>query len=95
LSGGGGGYPAGRISKQDLKDRIKCLEKEANERDEKAVLTFTKKELQEFIKKEISLNLIVEVNEGDSYQYGGGYKGYKEIKVSYDGEEVYTSSSWE
>jgi len=80
-----------KISKKDLIGKVSELEKEL----ENQKLTFTKKELQEFIKKEVLENLIVEVKEGDSYQYGGGYKPYKEIGVFWGDEQVYTSTSFE
>ena len=80
-----------KTSKKDLVEKVAKLEEELD----KQKLTFTKKELQEFIKKEVIDNLIVEVKEGDSYQYGGGYKAYKEIGVFWGNEQVYTSTSFE
>jgi len=55
-----------------MKDLVEKAAKKKEELDNQK-LTFTKKELQDFIKKEVVDNLIVEVKEGDSYQYGGGY----------------------
>jgi len=80
-----------KTSKQDLLDKVSELEKEL----ENQKLTFTKKELQEFIKKEVVDNLIVEVKEGESYQYSGGYKAHKEIGVFWGDEQVYTSTTFE
>jgi len=82
-------------SKQDLRDEIKKLKTESVKRDENQKLLFTKKELQDFIKKEIEENLIVEVKEHDSYQYGGGYKTSKSIGVFWGDTSVYESTSFE
>jgi len=80
-----------KTSKKDLAEKVAKLEEELDNQK----LTFTKKELQDFIKKEVVDNLIVEVKEGESYQYGGGYKSYKEIGVFWGDEPVYTSMSFE
>jgi len=78
-------------TKQDLKDKIKKLEQELDNQK----ISFTKKELQEFIKKEVIDNLVVEVKEGESYQYGGGYKPHKTVGVFWGEEQVYESTSFE
>ena len=82
-------------TKQELRDKVSKLKKEVKEKEDNAILSFTKTELKEFIKKEILANLIVEVKEGDSYQYGGGYKATKTVGVFWGDEQVYESTSFE
>ena len=82
-------------TKKDLRDEITKLKKEGKEKDEKAILSFTKTELKDFIKKEVLGNLTVEVKEGEIYQYGGGYKPHKVIGVFWGDEQVYESISFE
>jgi len=79
-------------SKPVLRDRIKELEKEI---EDNTKLIFTKKELQEFIKKEVEANLRVEIKESDSYQYGGGYKSSKSIETSWGESDIYESGSFD
>lgn len=80
-----------KTSKQDLIDKVSELEKELGNQK----ISFTKKELQEFIKKEVIDNIKVEVREDESYQYGGGYKPYKEIGVFWGDDLIHTSTSFE
>jgi len=82
-------------TKQDLRNEIKKLKEEAKNKEDQTLLIFTKKELQEFIKKEVQDNLVVEVNAGESYKYGGGYQAYKTINVFWNGVEVSESTSFE
>lgn len=82
-------------SKDDLRKQIETLKKESIKNEENTKLIFTKKELQDFIKEEIINNLVVEVKEGESYQYGGGYKDNKTIGVFWGDLKVYESTSFE
>ena len=49
---------------------------------------------REEIIKLIKENLTIEINEHDSYQYGGGYKKEISVKLFFDGEEISESCSF-
>ena len=78
-----------------MRKQIKQLQENSATDLENSKILLTKKELQEFIKKEIKDNLSVEIKEGESYQYGGGYKNHKTVKVNWGDLEVYESCSFE
>jgi len=82
-------------SKKELEDKIKNLEKDLEKEKEDQKIIFTRTELQEFIAEAVKENLIVEVKEKESYQYGGGYKTMKTVGVFWGSQKVYESSSFE
>ncbi len=75
-------------TKQDLRDEIKLLK----EVIENTQVTFSKKELEEFITKNILANLSIGVN---NLSYSGSGETTKEIFVSWQNIIVDTSVSFE